>query len=231
VEINAVSFTWNGRGATLNFLTDITARREAEDLIGQTIARMEKSIEAIIQVISATVEARDPYTAGHQKRVAELARAIALEMGLSPEQADGIRVAGAIHDLGKLSIPAEILSKPTRLTDIEYDLIKFHAQIGHDILQGIDFPWPIARMIMEHHERMDGSGYPRHLKGQDLLLASRIISVADVVESMASHRPYRPSLGIHKAIEEISSQQGVRYDADVVAACLRLLKDKNFKFR
>ena len=231
VEINAVSFTWNGRGATLNFLTDITARREAEDLIGQTIARMEKSIEAIIQVISATVEARDPYTAGHQKRVAELARAIALEMGLSPEQADGIRVAGAIHDLGKLSIPAEILSKPTRLTDIEYDLIKFHAQIGHDILQDIDFPWPIARMIMEHHERMDGSGYPRHLKGQDLLLASRIISVADVVESMASHRPYRPSLGIHKAIEEISSQQGVRYDADVVAACLRLLKDKNFKFR
>ena len=231
VEINAVSFTWEGRGATLNFLTDITARREAEDRIGQTIARLEKSIEAIIQVISATIEARDPYTAGHQKRVAELARAIALEMGLSPEQADGIRVAGAIHDLGKLSIPAEILSKPTRLTDIEYDLIKFHAQIGHDILQGIDFPWPIARMIMEHHERMDGSGYPRHLKGQDLLLASRIIGVADVVESMASHRPYRPSLGIHKAIEEISSQQGVRYDADVVAACLRLLKDKNFKFR
>ncbi len=229
-EINAVFFTWEGRGATLNFLTDITARKEAEDRIRQNLDRLKKSIEAITQVISATVEARDPYTAGHQERVSKLAQAIALEMGLSPEQADGIRVAGAIHDLGKLSIPAEILSKPAKLTNIEYNLIKFHAQIGHDILKGIEFPWPIARMIIEHHERMDGSGYPRNLKREDILLESRIIGVADVVESMASYRPYRPALGIDKAIEEISKQRGILYDAEVVDACLRLLKEKHFKF-
>ena len=176
-----------------------------------------------------TVETRDPYTAGHQRRVADLARSIATEMNLSVDQIDGIRMAAAIHDLGKISVPAEILSKPTKLTALEFSLIKTHSQSGHDILQDIDFPWPIARMVLEHHERMNGSGYPNGLTGDNLLLESRIMAVADVVESMASHRPYRPSLGIEAALEEIEKNRGVLYDTGAVDACLRVFREKGYQ--
>ncbi|OQB98598.1 MAG: Cyclic di-GMP phosphodiesterase response regulator RpfG [Spirochaetes bacterium ADurb.Bin110] len=178
-----------------------------------------------------TVETRDPYTAGHQRGVADLSRAIAMELKLTSDRIDGIQMAAIIHDLGKISVPAEILTKPNKLTEMEFELIKTHPQSGYDILKDIDFPWPIARMILEHHERMDGSGYPRNLRGDDILLESRILAVADVVESMASHRPYRPALGLNAALEEIEKNRGTIYDADAVDACLRLIREKRFQFR
>ncbi|HPL68550.1 MAG TPA: HD-GYP domain-containing protein, partial [Smithellaceae bacterium] len=175
------------------------------------------------------VETRDPYTAGHQRRVADLARAIATEMGLSGDQIDGIRIAGTIHDLGKISVPSEILTIPRKLTALEYSLIKNHPQSGYDILKDIEFPWPIARMIVEHHERINGSGYPNGLPGEDLLIESKILSVADVVEAMATHRPYRPALGIDAALAEITANRGILYDPEVVDACLRLFRDKGYQ--
>jgi putative nucleotidyltransferase with HDIG domain len=177
-----------------------------------------------------TVEKRDPYTSGHQLRVAILAKAIAEELDLPQTQVESIYMAASIHDIGKISLPAEILVKPIPLTNIEISLIQAHAQAGYDILSGIDFPWPIADIVVQHHERMDGSGYPQGLAGKDILLEARIICVADVVETMASHRPYRPSIGMDKALEEITDNRGVLYDPDVVDACLRLFRDKNFQF-
>ena len=206
----------------VSHVQDVTERR-------QSVERLHKALGATVQAIATVVETRDPYTAGHQRRVAELARAIAAEMGLSGERIDAIRMASFIHDIGKLSVPAEILSKPTRLTGIEFSLIKTHPQAGHTILKDIEFPGPVARVILEHHERMDGSGYPAGLKGEEILLESRILQVSDVVESMASHRPYRPSLGIDAALEEITLRRGTLYDASVVDACLRLFREKNFK--
>jgi putative nucleotidyltransferase with HDIG domain len=175
------------------------------------------------------VETKDAYTAGHQRRVANLARAIAAEMGLSPEQIDGIRMAAVIHDLGKISVPAEILSKPIGLNDLEYGLIKIHPQVGYDILKEIEFPWPVAQIVLQHHERMDGSGYPQGLLGEEIILEARILAVADVVEAMASHRPYRPPHGVDKALEEISRNRGILYDPEVVDACLKLFNEKGFK--
>jgi HD-GYP domain-containing protein (c-di-GMP phosphodiesterase class II) len=180
--------------------------------------------------MAKTVEMRDPYTAGHQQRVASLARAIAKEMGLSEEQTEGIYMAGIIHDLGKISIPSEILSKPGKITKIEFSLIKTHPRIGYDILKNIEFPWPVAQVVLHHHERMDGSGYPQGLSGNDILLDARILGVADVVEAMASHRPYRPGLGIDKALEEIVQKQGILYDTEVVEACLKVFTEKGFNF-
>ena len=209
---------------------DITSRRESEKRLKENMESLRKALGGIIQVISATVETRDPYTTGHQNRVADLARTIAQEMGLPENQVDGLRLAGTIHDLGKVSIPAEILSKPTRLTDLEYRLIQDHSQTGYDILKGIDFPWPIAEMVFQHHERMDGSGYPQGLKGDSILIEARILMVADVVEAIASHRPYRPSLGIDMALEEISLNRDRLYDPQAVDACLRLFKEKGYVF-
>lgn len=162
-------------------------------------------------------------------RVGDLARSIAFEMGIAPEDADGIRIAGIIHDLGKISVPAEILSKPRQLNDTEFALVKEHPRKGYEILKGVDFDWPIAEMIHQHHERIDGSGYPQGLKGDDIIQGARILAVADVVEAMASHRPYRPTMGIDAALEEISSKRGVFYDPDVVDACLRLFTEKNYR--
>ena len=150
-------------------------------------------------------------------------------MGISADRTDFVRIASTIHDIGKISVPAEILSKPTKLTDIEFRLIKAHAQAGYDILKNIEFPWPVADVILQHHERMDGSGYPQGIKGDDLLLESRILAVADVVESMASHRPYRPALGIDAALEEITKNRGTLYDPRVVDICLRLFNEKSYK--
>jgi HD-GYP domain-containing protein (c-di-GMP phosphodiesterase class II) len=175
------------------------------------------------------VELRDPYTAGHQRRVGDIAAAIGEELKLSEDQIKGLRFSGYVHDIGKISIPAEILSKPGRLTGNEFALIKTHSQQGYDVLKGIDFPWPIARAILEHHERVDGSGYPRGLKGEQISLEARILAVADTVEAMSSHRPYRAALGLDAAMREIQEQSGKRYDERVVAACLRLLRAGSIK--
>jgi HD-GYP domain-containing protein (c-di-GMP phosphodiesterase class II) len=190
--------------------------------------KLDKTLDAVIQTMALTVEMRDPYTAGHQHRVARLACAIAAEMGLSPEKIKGIGVVGAIHDIGKICVPAEILSKPGRITDAEFSIIKEHPRTGYDILKGIDFPWPVARSVLQHHERINGSGYPGRLSGENIILEAKILAVADVVEAMASHRPYRPSLGKDKALEEISQQKGVLYDSVVVDACLKLFNEKGF---
>lgn len=190
--------------------------------------KLQKTIDGVIRLVVNTVESRDAYTAGHQQRVALLASAIAEEMGLSANVVKGVEFAGKIHDLGKISVPAEILSKPTKLYDAELELIQMHSQKGYDILKEIEFPWPIAEAVYQHHERMDGSGYPRGLKGEDILLEARIICVADVVEAMASHRPYRPSLGIEVALGEIKSKRGTLFDAVVVDACLRLFLEKGY---
>jgi PAS domain S-box-containing protein len=201
---------------------DITNRKQA-------VERIKKVLGATVQAIAVTVETRDPYTAGHQRRVADLARAIAMEMNLSVDQIDGIRMAAAIHDLGKISVPAEILSKPTKLTNIEFSLIKTHSQSGYDILKDIDFPWPVARTVLEHHERMNGSGYPNGLTGDNILMESRILSVADVMEAMASHRPYRPGLGLDAALKEIEKNKGTLYDNSVADVCLRLFREKGYQ--
>jgi putative nucleotidyltransferase with HDIG domain len=174
------------------------------------------------------LEIRDPYTFGHQRRVTHLATAIAKEMALSPDQIEGIAVAGNLHDIGKINVPSEILNKPGKLSDIEFALIKSHPQAGYEIVKDIEFPWPVAEVLLQHHERMNGSGYPRGLAGGDILLEARIMAVADVVEAMASHRPYRPTLGIDKALEEIVQNKGILYDPDVVDACLKLFKEKGF---
>jgi len=192
--------------------------------------QLRETIDGVIQTIALTVETRDPYTAGHQRRVANLARAIAVEMKLSNESVEGTYLAGLIHDLGKISIPAEILSKPGRLTVNEFNLIKDHPRTGFDILKDIKFPWPIANLVLQHHERYDGSGYPNGISKDDILLEARIISVADVVEAIASHRPYRPSLGIDIALEEISKNAGITYDPDVTKICIELFKKKGFTF-
>ncbi|MDH4943695.1 PAS domain S-box protein [Sulfurimonas sp. C5] len=193
-------------------------------------AILRESLEQTILAISATVESRDPYTAGHQKRVAELATAIAKEMGLGQEEIEGIRFAAIIHDLGKIHIPAEILAKPGRLTDIEFMLIKTHPQAGYDIIKDVNFPWPIAQIILQHHEHVDGSGYPQGLKGDEILLGAKIITVADVIEAISSHRPYRSALGIQVALDEVTKGRGTRYDSVVVDTCMKLFKEKKFTF-
>jgi PAS domain S-box-containing protein len=191
---------------------------------------LRQSMAQSIQAIAATVEARDPYTAGHQERVGELATAIAQEMGLSEEQIQGIHFAAIIHDLGKIHIPSEILSKPGKLSDIEFMLIQTHPQAGYNILKDIKFPWPIADIILQHHEKLDGSGYPQGLKEKQILLEAKIVCVADVVEAMSSHRPYRSGLGIEKALNEIKRGRGIEYDPSVVDACLKLFAKKEFAF-
>jgi PAS domain S-box-containing protein len=207
---------------------DITERKQAEEERKQSFERVRKALRATVQAISMTVEMKDPYTSGHQQRVADLARSIATEMGLSADRQDFIRTASSIHDIGKISLPAEILSKPTKLTDLEFKLIKTHSQSGYDILKDIEFPWPVADVVLQHHERMDGSGYPHGLKGENISLEARILAVADVVEAITSHRPYRPALGIDVALEEISRNRGIFYDADAVDACLKLFREKGY---
>jgi putative two-component system response regulator len=203
-------------------------RENLEQTVADRTAKLQEVLDGVIQAIAQIVESRDPYTAGHQQRVAEIAVGMAENMGFSQDRVKGIRMAGIIHDLGKISVPAEILSKPSRLNDMEFGLIKAHPQTGYDILKGIEFPWPIAEMVYQHHERIDGSGYPRGLKGKEILLEAQILSVADVVEAMASHRPYRAKLGIDKALDEISKNRGVLYDPEAAGACLKLFGEKRF---
>ncbi|MCK9195750.1 MAG: PAS domain S-box protein [Syntrophales bacterium] len=213
----------------LSITRDITDRKWAEEELERTIESLRKAFGATVQVMVSAVEARDPYTAGHQIRSANLARAIAVEMELPQDKIDGIRMAGSIHDIGKLSIPAEILSKPIKLTELEISLIKEHSRNGYEMLKDVESPWPLAQIVYQHHERMDGSGYPRNLKGDEILMEARIMAVADVVESMASHRPYRPALGIGAALEEIEKNKGTLYDNAVADACLRLFRGKGYQ--
>jgi PAS domain S-box-containing protein/putative nucleotidyltransferase with HDIG domain len=222
----------NNNGQLLYYegnVEDISPLKSAEGERENSIKRLREALGAMIRALATTAETRDPYTAGHQRRVADLARAIATEMGLTADNRDGIRMAAVIHDIGKISVPAEILSMPRKLTEIEFSLIKTHAQHGYDILRDIEFPWPIARMVLEHHERMDGSGYPNGLTGDKLLIESRIIAVADVIEAIASHRPYRPGLGIDVALGEISKNKGILYDVDVADTCLKLFHEHKYK--
>jgi PAS domain S-box-containing protein len=208
---------------------EITDSKQAEQKLKDTLKSLRKAVGTTIQVMVSTVEARDPYTAGHQLRSADLARTIATEMGLPQDRIDGIRMAGSIHDIGKISVPAEILSKPTKLSELEFSLIKEHAQRGYEILKDVESPWPLAEMVYQHHERMDGSGYPRNLKGEEILVEARIMAVADVVESMASHRPFRPALGIRAALDEIAKNRGVLYDPEVVDVCLKIFNEKGYQ--
>ncbi len=210
--------------------SEVENRKQIQLELEQSFANLKKVTDATIQAIALTVEKRDPYTSGHQRRVAKLTRAIAEAIGLSEDQIEGAHVAASIHDIGKISLPAEILSKPIQLSEIEISLIQAHAQAGYDILKGLDFPWPIADIIIQHHERMDGSGYPRGLSGDRISIEARIIGVADVVETMSSHRPYRPSMGIEKALEEITLNSGTLYDSQIVDACLNIFNGKGFLF-
>lgn len=213
-----------------SLVQDVTGRQEAETSLREGLVKLRTTLKASIDSLASAIEMRDPYTAGHQERVTRLARAIAVEMGLAEERVEAIEIAGIIHDLGKLYVPAEILSKPTKLTDLEYAMIRMHAQAGYTILSKIDFPWPIAQIVYQHHELVNGSGYPRGLVGKDILLEAKILCVADVVEAMSSHRPYRPALGMMLALEEIAQKRGILYDREVVDVCLRLFRDKGFKF-
>jgi len=203
-------------------------RRTAElELQGQ---HLMSALVDTVAVVATMGEKRDPYTAGHERRVAGLARAIAREMGLSEHATQGLYLAASIHDLGKICIPSEILAKPGKLTDIEFSLLKTHAQVGYDILKDVKFPWPVAQLVHQHHERIDGSGYPLGISGDDLPPESRILQVADVTEAMASHRPYRPALGVDRALDQLRQGKGSRYDPDVVDTCIALFRDGAFEF-
>jgi putative two-component system response regulator len=214
-----------------NKLQDKVRELEAANERLQASERRSRALTAaVVQTITKMVEYRDPYTTGHERRVGDLAAAIGAKLGYRDEELDGLRMGGYLHDVGKVAIPAEILTKPGRLTENEFRLIQGHTEIGYDILAGIDFPWPVAELARQHHERLDGKGYPRGLVGDQILPAARVIAVADVVESMASHRPYRPSLGPAKAIEEIQQGRGTRYDPAVVDACVRLFEEDGYTF-
>ena len=226
---SARSMNISGEECIIFILQDITDHLRMDVELRRTLESLRKAVGTTIQVMISAIEMRDPYTAGHQSRVADVARAIATDMGLSQEIIDGIRMAGTIHDIGKLSIPAEILTKPTKLTNIEYSLIKEHSQSGYEMLKNVESPWPLAEIAYQHHERMNGTGYPRNMKGDEILVEARILAVADVVEAMASHRPYRASLGIEAALEEIEKNKGVIYDDAVVNACLKLFREKGYK--
>jgi putative nucleotidyltransferase with HDIG domain len=220
----------NGKRAILEVFEDITEHRRADMELQQSFQKLQRIMEGTVNALAITVENRDPYTAGHQQRVAQLACAIAKEIGLSQCQINSIHVAGTLHDIGKIYVPAEILSKPGRLTDVEFSLIKTHAQVGYEILRNIEFESPIAHIVLQHHERINGTGYPLGLKGDDILLEAKILAVADVVEAIHSHRPYRPAVGIDKALHEIAKNKGIYYDPIAVDACLKLFNNDEFKF-
>ncbi|HAJ28123.1 MAG TPA: HD-GYP domain-containing protein [Syntrophus sp. (in: bacteria)] len=215
----------------MSICRDITKRKKTEDKLISTLESLKNALHATIHVLISAIEVRDPYTAGHQVRSADLARAIAVEMNLPQDRIEAISMAGPIHDIGKLSVPAELLSKPTKLTALEFSLIKEHAQTGYEMLKDVESPWPLAEIVHQHHERMNGSGYPRNLKGEEILIEARILAVADVVESMASHRPYRPALGLNAALEEIENNKETLFDADAVDVCLKLFREKGFQLK
>ena len=217
--------------AVLFVFLDISESINAKAKTQQTVEQLENALKGSIKAMAMAVEMRDPYTAGHQQRVADLASTIAKEMNLSEKRSEGVMMGGIIHDLGKIAIPAEILSKPGIITETEFELITAHPRVGYNILKHIDFPWPIAQIVLQHHERLNGSGYPQGLYGDQIILEARIIGVADVVEAMASHRPYRPARGIDAALKEIDKNKGILYDPDVVKACINIFDKYNYTFK
>jgi putative nucleotidyltransferase with HDIG domain len=230
VEVRSRIVAVDKQDSILSVVSDISERKRNEEELRRSSEKLQRAMNSTIDSMASIAEARDPYTAGHQQRVARLAVAIARELNLSEEQIEGIRVAGALHDIGKISVPAEILSKPGRLRKSEFELVKDHAEIGYGLLKMIEFSRPVAQIVLQHHERMDGSGYPGGLTGEQILIEARIMGVADVIESMSSHRPYRPAFSIEKALLEIIMKKDILYDASVVEACVRLFNDKGFKF-
>ncbi|MEA3471491.1 MAG: HD-GYP domain-containing protein, partial [Thermodesulfobacteriota bacterium] len=209
---------------------DMTKRMQAENSMKQSLSELQGALEKTVDCLISAFEMRDPYTTGHQRRVAQLTRAIAQEMDFTADEIQCIHLASLVHDIGKIHIPIEILSKPTKLTDTEFGIIKMHSQVGYEILKKADFPWPIDKIIFQHHERLNGQGYPQGLKKDEIILEAQILAVADVVEAMSSHRPYRPALGIEIAIEEILANKGILYNAEVVDICVDLFRNKNFEF-
>jgi PAS domain S-box-containing protein/putative nucleotidyltransferase with HDIG domain len=230
VEISSHIIESGGRKLIVSAIQDISERKRTAEELRQTSLRLQRAIEGAINAVALTTEIRDPYTAGHQHRVAKLACSIGRELGLSEKQIEGVRVAGTLHDIGKIYVPAEILSRPGRLRQNEINLIKDHAQVGYDLLSTIEFPWPVAQIVLQHHERINGSGYPFGLSGDEILIEAKIMSVADVVEAMASHRPYRPALSIEEALLEILQQRGVLYAPEAVDACIKVFTQKGFTF-
>jgi PAS domain S-box-containing protein len=228
IGVHGALATYQGQPVIMGLLQDISDRKLAEEQIRRYVAQLEQAMQSTINVVATIGELRDPYTHGHERRVGEIAAAIATEMGLDQNQVEGIRIAGYLHDVGKIAVPAEILAKPTKLTKAEFDLVKDHARQSYDILKTVPFPWPVAEAAWQHHERMDGSGYPRGLKGEEIIVESRILAVADTVEAMSSHRPYRPGLGIDKALAEIERSRGKLFCPEAADACLRLFREKGF---
>jgi len=227
--LGELTFDKDGNTASMiGTIQDVTPKKKLGQERQDSIDSLRKSLGATIHAMSATVEARDPCTAGHQRRVTDLAHAISTEMKLSRDQIDGIRLAGMIHDLSKISVPSEILTKPNRLTKLELELIRTHSEAGYNILKDIEFPWPIARIVLEHHKLIDGSGYPKGLKEEEILLESKIISIADVVEAISSNHPYRPAFGIGPALEEIAKNNGILYDAKASEACLKIFRENQY---
>ena len=226
---NATRAHHDGAPAIIGMLKDVSAQKRADEEILRHVGQLKTALNSTVEVATIISEMRDPYTAGHERRVAEIAAVIGAELGLDADRQEGLRVAGHLHDIGKMTVPAEILSKPGKLRPAEYSLIQDHAQASYDVLKGVEFPWPVAQVALQHHERMDGSGYPNGLKGNAILFDSRIMAVADVVEAMSSHRPYRPGLGIEMALAEIERGAGTLYDQAVADACLCLFREKRYQ--
>ncbi len=217
------------RGYFVAVFDVITERKKKEEELEKAYRELQAAIDGSVLILASTVEKKDPYTAGHQRRVARIAEAIGVELGMPKTQIQGLRMAGLIHDIGKIGVPGEILSKPGRLTNIEFEIVKSHSQAGYEILQPINFPWPLARIVLQHHERLDGSGYPSGISGEEMIVEAKIIAVADVVEAMSYHRPYREAQGVPEALQELESGRGRLYEASAVDACLRLYREKGFQ--
>jgi PAS domain S-box-containing protein len=230
VEIQARVFDLDDRTLILSAARDITERKQAETQVRQGLDKLHQALQGTVVALANTVEIKDPYTAGHQQRVAQLSCAMARELGWSPDQVEGMRVLCFLHDMGKIAVPAEILNKPGKISLTEFSLIKVHPQVGYDILKDIAFPWPVAQGVLQHHERLDGSGYPSGLTDGEITPEAKILAVADVVEAMASHRPYRPALGIDQALKEITDNKGKLYDPQAVEVCVRLFTEQDFRF-
>jgi len=230
IWMSASVITYRSQKTLCIVARDITERRRIQDELQKSVHTLKKTLEGVTNTISAIFKTKDPYTAGHQLRVSQLACAIAEEMGLSADRIEGLRTAAVMHDLGKIYLPAELLAKPDHLNEMEMKLIKNHPQDGYDILKKITFPWPVAQIVLQHHERIDGSGYPLGISGSEIVTEARILGVADVVEAMVYYRPYRPARGVAEALKEIALFKGSLYDAEAVKVCIRIFNQKNFKF-
>ncbi len=230
IELSVSAMHLNDSWHAAGIIRDISGRKANEAALAQSAVQLQRALQSVIQAIATTIEKRDPYTAGHQQTTARLVTAIAAEMGWPPDRIEGLRLGATIHDIGKIYVPAEILSRPGALTESEFKIIKTHPAVGYDIVKDVEFPWPVAEMILQHHERLDGSGYPAGLKGDEIIPEARILSVADVVEAIVSHRPYRPALGVEAGLSEILKHRGTLFEPDVVDACVRVVREHNFSF-